>query len=225
MPCHAHHSLRRFGRIVLTLLLGAGWIAGFLTHSPARAPLRLPSAVDARIKAGDLIFRIGSEWQSDAVRGAGVFFARREKQGDPYSHVGMLIGVPGHWQVLHSVPSEAPGRASAVVVDELDFFLAPERARGMAIYRVEADEKARVAAVRHAQSRLGAPFRLVADDTEGQYCTTLIWYAWRHAGIDLGARFEYLNAPLATGNYLLPHSLRTAERLRLLYASSDGASL
>jgi cell wall-associated NlpC family hydrolase len=220
-------SLRRYKRILLAFcfLFGAGWLVSFLAHSPASVPLFLPPAVDARVKAGDLIFRIGNEWQSDAVRGVGVFFAKREKQGDPYSHVGMLIGAPGHWQVLHSVPSEAPGRASAAIVDELDFFLAPERARGMAIYRVEADEKARAAAVRHAQSRIGAPFRLVADDTEGQYCTTLIWYAWQHAGVDLGARFEHLEAPLATGDYLLPHSLRMAERLRLLHVAGENAPL
>ncbi|MDR2129241.1 MAG: hypothetical protein LBP52_09295 [Burkholderiaceae bacterium] len=189
----------------------------------AGAPLGLPPAVDARVKAGDLIFRIGNEWQSDAVRGAGAFFAapRTEKRGDPYSHVGMLVGAPGHWQVLHSVPAEAPGRKSAVVVDDLDFFVAPERARGIAIYRVEADEQARAAAVRHAQARLGVPFRIVADDAEGQYCTTLIWFAWQKAGVDLGARFEHLNAPLAAGNYLLPHSLRMAERLRLLHAAGD----
>ncbi|MDR3159743.1 MAG: hypothetical protein LBU11_12245 [Zoogloeaceae bacterium] len=53
---------------------------------------------------------------------------------------------------------------------------------------------------------------------KGQYCTTLIWYAWQHAGVDLGARFEYLSVPLSSGHYLLlPHSLRSAKRLRLLY--------
>jgi hypothetical protein len=220
----ARHRVRRAGwlALALLLLLCVGWGANVLLH-PTLTPVDLPSVVDARLKAGDLIFRIGNEWQGDAVRGMASILASREKRGDPYSHVGMLIGAPERWQVLHAVPSEVAGRASAVVVDELDFFLAPERTRGIAIYRVEADEEARAAAVHHARSRLGTPFRLVANDTEGQYCTTLVWYAWQHAGIDLGARFEHLNAPLAAGDYLLPHSLRMAERLRLLHASGDNA--
>jgi cell wall-associated NlpC family hydrolase len=214
---------RRIGQAVLALLflLCAGWGVSVWRHLAPNAPIHLSPAVDASIKAGDLIFRIGNEWQGDAVRGISSLWAAREKRGDPYSHVGMLVGAPGHWQVLHSVPSEAQGRANAVVVDELDFFLASERARGIAIYRVEADEEARAAAVLHARSRLGTPFRLVANDTEGQYCTTLIWYAWQYAGIDLGARFEHLNVPLAEGDYLLPHSLRMAKRLRLLHISGD----
>lgn len=216
------HSMRRnIGRLALLLLflLVAGWGMRVWLYPTTSALITLSPTVDASLKAGDLIFRIGNEWQGDAVRSITSLWSTRSKRGDPYSHVGMLVGTSGHWQVLHSVPAEVEGRASAVVVDELAFFLAPERTRGIAIYRVEADEAARAAAVRHAESRLGTPFRLVANDTEGQYCTTLIWYAWQHAGIDLGASFEYLNAPLTEGDYLLPHSLRVAERLQLLHVA------
>jgi hypothetical protein len=129
----------------------------------------------------------------------------------------MLIGAPGHWRVLHAVPAEIPGRENAVVIDSLDFFLAPARNRGIAIYRVKATDEARATAARHALQRLGTPFRVVENDEEGQYCTTLIWYAWKNAGVDLGARFEHLSVPLASGLYLLPHSLRMAEGLRLLH--------
>ncbi|MDR3087506.1 MAG: hypothetical protein LBU45_06095 [Azoarcus sp.] len=216
--------LRLFLRAALIfLLIGATWGAGvFLRrYAPTDAPIRLPSALELRLKAGDLIFRVGNEWQSDAVRGAESLLANRKKRSDPYSHVGMLIGAPGHWQVLHSTPAEAPGRPDAVVIDALDFFLAPERARGIAIYRVEADDETRTAAVHHARARLGVPFHIVADDTKGQYCTTLIWYVWQRAGVDLGARFEHLNVPFAAGNYLLPHSLRTARRLQLLHVAGS----
>jgi cell wall-associated NlpC family hydrolase len=205
----------RFSRMTRLLfaagLLAAGWaLISTGTSAPRSTPIVLAAEIDTRLRAGDLVFRIGNEWQSDVVRYAG-------GRGDPYSHVGMLIGAPGRWQVLHSVPAEVPGRESAVVSDELDFFLAPERARGIAIYRVEADDESRAAALHHARQRLGTPFRVVENDREGQYCTTLIWYAWQRAGIDLGAKFEYLDVPLASGHYLLPHSLRTAKRLYLLH--------
>jgi hypothetical protein len=230
---HARFRDRRgFWRFVLpVLLLGAGFIAVFLgarlvagdggRQEVAASPIVLPAPIAGQLAEGDLIFRIGHSWQSDVVRGVGQADKAQEKRGDPYSHIGMLIGAPGHWQVLHAVPAEIPGRKDAVVIDDLDFFLAPARSRGIAIYRVEAADEARAAAVRHARQRLGAPFRVVENDQEGQYCTTLIWYAWQHAGVDLGARFEYLSVPLSSGLYLLPHSLRTAGRLRLLYETPN----
>jgi hypothetical protein len=222
-PRAGRHRRRVFRRYVLPfLLLGAGlMIAVFLGaredegQEEAVAPIVLPAHLDGQLTEGDLIFRIGHGWQSEVVRG--LERQAQEKRGDPYSHIGMLIGAPGHWQVLHAVPAEVPGRKDAVVIDDLDFFLAPARSRGIAIYRVEASGQERAAAVQHARQRLGTPFRVVEDDPEGQYCTTLIWYAWQHAGVDLGARFEYLSVPLSSGHYLLPHSLRSAERLRLIY--------
>ncbi|MDR1462564.1 MAG: hypothetical protein LBI68_05430 [Azoarcus sp.] len=194
---------------------GACLLAGAVAHAVPEAGIELPADVVSRLEVGDLVFRIGSGWQSEIVRG--VARERREKQGDPYSHVGMLVGSPAHWQILHAVPAEIPGRADAVVRDDLDFFLAPGRAQGVAIYRVAADAATRTAAADYALQRLGMPFRIVENDQEGQYCTTLVWRAWQYAGVDLGARFKYLEIPLAAGDYLLPHSLRTAPGLRLLF--------
>jgi len=189
----------------------------------------LPAEVSSRLLAGDLIFRIGDGWQSEVVRG----MASKQRRGDPYSHVGMLVGSPEHWQVVHAVPAEMPDRADAVVRDDLVFFLSPERARGVAIYRIAAADAPRAAAVEYALQRLGTPFRVVENDNEGQYCTTLVWAAWKRAGIDLGARFEHLEVPFSAGDYLLPHSLRTAPSLQLVfehnppstaYAIHDGAT-
>ena len=189
----------------------------------------LPAEISSRLQAGDLIFRIGDGWQSEVVRG----MAGRQRQGDPYSHVGMLVGSPGHWQVVHAVPAERPNRADAVVRDDLGFFLSPERARGVAIYRIAATAAPRATAVEYALQRLGTPFRVVENDREGQYCTTLVWAAWQRAGVDLGARFEHLEVPFSAGDYLLPHSLRTAPGLQLVfehrppatpYAVHDGAT-
>ncbi|MCL2160459.1 MAG: hypothetical protein FWH56_01015 [Betaproteobacteria bacterium] len=182
----------------------------------------LPTDISSQLQPGDLIFRIGDGWQSDVVRGMA---SAQQQRGDPYSHVGMLIGSPGHWQVVHAVPAEKPGRTDAVVRDDLDFFLSPERARGVAIYRIAATAASRAAAVEYVLQRLGTPFRIVGNDHEGLYCTTLVWAAWQRAGVDLGARFEYLEIPLTAGDYLLPHSLRTAPGLQLVFEHGSNTPL
>jgi hypothetical protein len=91
------------------------------------------------------------------------------------------------------------------------------RTRGIAIYRVEANAKARSTAVRYAHTRIDTPFRIVENDKEGQYCTTLIFYAWQQAGVEIQAPFEHLDLPFASGDYLMPHSLRSSPCLRLIY--------
>jgi len=183
------------------------------TDKPNSA-IALPAEISAQLQPGDLIFRIGDDWQSDAVRGVA---NTRQQRGDPYSHVGMLVGSSEHWQVIHAVPAEKPDQLDGVVRDELEFYLAPERARGVAIYRVAADDAPRAIAVEYVQERLGTPFRVVENDREGLYCTTLVWAAWQRAGVDLGAPFQSLEVPFARGEYLLPHSLRTAPGLQLVF--------
>jgi hypothetical protein len=201
--------------ILFCLALIAAGAAFFMRGMGGPAPaIVLPNEIHSRLQPGDLIFRIGDGWQSEVVRGV---TNTRKKRGDPYSHVGMLVGSPGHWQVVHAVPAETPNRTNTIVRDDLDFFLSPERARGVAIYRVAADAVSRTAAVEYVLRRLGTPFRIVENDHIGQYCTTLIWAAWQRAGVDLGARFEHLEVPFSAGDYLLPHSLRTAPGLQLIF--------
>jgi hypothetical protein len=162
----------------------------FLFPDKDAPALFLPVEMDARIREGDLIFRIGTEWQGVVVRELNASDYSSAGTEDPYTHVGILSGKAGHWHVVHNTPSEKPGVADGVVEDDLAFFMAPERARGIAIYRVSEDEKTRTAAVAFARARLGAPFFLTEDDTEGNYCTTLVWKAWQQAGIDLDVRFD-----------------------------------
>jgi hypothetical protein len=203
-------TVRRWLPVCLLLLVGGAVglaLSGRWGGSDVQSLAALP--VD-RLQEGDLIFRIGTDWRSEAVRGAA-------DDPDPYSHVGLLVGSPKRWQVLHSTPAEKPGRADGVVLDDLAFFTAPERARGIALYRVAAGVDERAAAVRFALSRLGAPFRLVDNDTEGNYCTTFVWRAWREAGVDLGIRFERVTVFSDSAHYLFPPALRRSTLLKLLY--------
>jgi hypothetical protein len=187
----------------------------------ASSPLFPSARILAIWREGDLVFRIGTNWQSETVRGAD---GPENGKTDPYSHVGLLVGSPERWQVLHSTPAEKPERSDGVVLDDLAFFAAPERARGIALYRVAASASERAAAVRFAHSRLGKPFRLVDNDTEGYYCTTFVWRAWREAGVDLGARFKRISVFFDSAHYLFPSTLRASPSLKLLYerATEDG---
>ncbi len=159
-------------------------------------------------RAGDLVFRQGTEHFSDAVM---------HVDGGPYTHVGMLIGSPGNWKIIHATPPEVPGRAAGVVIDDLSFYLDPARARLHAVYGVTAHPDQRSAAVTAAIARIGDPFRL--GDPAGTYCTELIWGAWKKAGVDLGVKFTELALPLLEGRYLLPGDLAASTTLRWLGGS------
>lgn len=159
----------------------------------------------ADARAGDLIFRAGTESVSAAV----LAIDRGE-----FSHVGLLAGEPGAWTVVHATPSEVSGRADGVVEDSLAFFLDPQRSRGHAVFHVDADDQRRADAVRQARAALGRPFRMA--DPAGTYCTLLVWAAWRDAGLDLEVGFTRLALPLMQGRYLLPSGLGASPRLRRL---------
>lgn len=155
--------------------------------------------------AGDLIFREGTESVSDAVRAVDT---------GEFTHVGLLLGGPGRWQVLHAVPAEVAGRADGVVIDSLAFFLDRRRARNHAVFHVHADAAQRARALAQARAMLGRPFRIA--DAAGSYCTALVWSAWMQAGVDLQVRFTTLPIPLLPGRYLLPSTLQHSPRLTRL---------
>lgn len=192
-------AVLRGALVTATLLCGP--VSAETVHAPD-SPGLPPGA-----KAGDLIFREGTEAVSAAVLSV---------DGGPYSHVGMLLGSPGQWQVIHATPAEVPGRDDGVVIDALAFYLAPARALAYAVFQVDADPAQRAAAVQAAHARLGAPFRLA--DPAGTYCTELVWAAWQAAGVDLDVRFTALALPLLAGDYLLPGELAASPRLQPLAA-------
>lgn len=163
------------------------------------------SRAETAFQAGDLIFREGTETVSELVMMA-------DSKGS-YSHVGMLIGTPGAWQVIHATPEEVTGRGDAVVIDDLDFFISPERSLRYAVYRVEALSKQHEQAVNAALSMLGRPFSI--HQGRGTYCTTLVWQAWRDAGIDLQVSYTEIQLPLFSGQYLLPSNLLASPLLHL----------
>ena len=181
--------------------LGAALLSGAGFGYAWAATPSLP--IDAQ--AGDLIFREGTEAVSSAVMAV---------DGGAYTHVGMLVRKDDTWKVLHATPSEVAGRPDGVVLDSIDFYLDPQRARQWAVYGVEADASEREQAVKAALGMLGKPFRIA--DASGTYCTVLLWNAWRTAGVDLEVTFTPLNLHLLPGQYLLPSALLASPKVRLL---------
>lgn len=163
-------------------------------------------------QAGDLIFRRGTEPVSDMVMMA-------DSQQTAYSHVGMLVGEPGHWEVVHATPQEVEGRGDAVVVDDLTFFISPERSLQYTVFHVNAGKSEREKAVDLALKRVGEPF--FVDNGEGLYCTTLVWWAWRDAGIDLQVTFMEVTLPLMQGHYLMPSGLLSSPLLSEMQVDSQ----
>lgn len=202
--------------------VGAAGLPLALVPGVAPVPLLaqpLPS-LPIGTQAGDVIFRQGTEAVSHMVRAL--------DQG-VYSHVGLLVGQPGAWQVVHATPAERPGQPDAVVLDSLEFFLAPQRARAFAVDRVEAPSaQARQQAVAWALAQVGRPFALQGKDhaagadastDDGIYCTTLVWQAWQRSGLDWQVAFIQVQMPLLGGRYLLPSALAQSPRLqRLVWA-------
>ncbi|KXU36757.1 hypothetical protein AXK12_02995 [Cephaloticoccus capnophilus] len=166
-------------------------------------PATCAQALPPEAQPGDLIFRRGTSLDSAVVLSV---------DGGEFSHVGMLLGAPGAWQVIHAVPSEVPGRDDGVVIDELAFFLDPARSQTHAVYHVQASPEQRAQAIEQALAARGLTFRLA--DPAGTYCTLLIWRAWLDAGLDLEVSFTPLTLPLMQGDYLLPGPLARSRHLR-----------
>lgn len=146
---------------------------------------------------GDLIFRQGNAAVSDVVLLA--------DSQSLFSHVGMLIGGPQQWQVIHATPEEIPGRGDKVVIDSLEFFISPERSEHYEVYHVNAPPEAREKAVKAALQQLGEAFTI--KNGEGLYCTTLIWHSWLAGQVDLDVQFTEVKLPLVNGYYLMPSGL------------------
>lgn len=186
--------------LVISLFASTGALAADL----------LPSGA----KAGDLIFREGTEVVSAAVLAV---------DRGTFSHVGMLVREASQWKVVHATPSEVAGRPDSVVLDDLRFYLDPSRSRRHAVFQVtEVNERQRASAVASALQQVGRPFSMTSN--EGTYCTILIWQSWMDAGKNLDVSFTRLNIPLMQGDYLLPGILAKSRHLKMLDAPSQNVA-
>ena len=130
---------------------------------------------DVELKAGDVVFRRGSGFTSQAVLIA--------EKGGSYSHTGIVVDSAGVPMIVHAVPGEPEFEddEDRVKMEHPQAFFHPMRAQQGAVYRHVDSIAARQAAVRALQIYQRHPlFDHDYDDTDTTklYCTELVVHAY-----------------------------------------------
>lgn len=130
---------------------------------------------DVELKAGDVVFRRGSGFTSQAVLIA--------EKGGAYSHTGIVVDSAGVPMIVHAVPGEPESEddEDRVKMEHPQAFFHPMRAQQGAVYRHVDSIAARQAAVRALQIYQRHPlFDHDYDDTDTTklYCTELVVHAY-----------------------------------------------
>ncbi|ENS2153897.1 YiiX/YebB-like N1pC/P60 family cysteine hydrolase [Escherichia coli] len=144
---------------------------------------------------GDLVFREGDEAISAVIRTI---------DNSGFSHVGMFYTYNGKQLIIHATPGEnnTPG---GVITEPLKTFVENARNGNVSCYKVNATAIQRHQAISHALNRLGEPFSV--QPGKGFYCTELVWYAWKYAGIDISPEKTTITLPFLSGNMILPQNI------------------
>jgi len=132
---------------------------------------------DVELKAGDVVFRRGAGFTSQAV-----LFADR---GGAYSHTGIVVDSAGVLMIVHAVPGEPDfeGDEDRVKMERPEDFFHPMKALEGAVYRHADSCVARQAAMQALKIYRRHPlFDHDYDDTDTTqlYCTELVVYAYSH---------------------------------------------
>ncbi len=130
---------------------------------------------DVELRAGDVVFRKGSGFTSQAVLIA--------EKGGAYSHTGIVVDSAGVLMIVHAVPGEPDfeGDEDRVKMERPEDFFHSMKASQGAIYRHIDSCAAQQAAVRALQTYQRHPlFDHDYDDTDttSLYCTELIVHAY-----------------------------------------------
>lgn len=170
---------------------------------------------DAKLRAGDVVFRRGGGLTSQAVLAADV-------DGN-YSHVGIVVDSAGTMMIVHAVPGEPDfeGDVDRVKMDRPEHFFSTEftvvgevcRPRDSLIAR-------RASEVAMAQYRRGTLFDHDYDDldTTRMYCTELIAYAFRQAGHEVvGDERHKVGFPIMQASVIFPSDIHSSPFLETKY--------
>lgn len=166
---------------------------------------------------GDLVFRRGTGLLSHVVTSA-------SKDG-VYSHIGILKKIGNEWFVIHAVPDEPDfeGDSDRVKIDSLSrFFMSDRAVRGM-IARITEDTLAasKAACTAWEMARRGILFDHDYNlaDTSRMYCSELVEFAYRKAGICLSeGRRTQIHVPAMGGTYLMPDDIAHNRKLKIIYS-------
>lgn len=167
------------------------------------------------LQEGDLAFRCGRSIASNTILTA-------DAVGE-YSHVGIVVKQNNRFKIIHAVPDERDSEydTDRVKIDDLQTFFKPERSISGAIMRVNDSTIATTAAHRALQIfERGTLFdhNYNLSDSSKMYCTELIYFVYKEAGIDLTeGRRSNIKLPAVSGIYIFPSDIQKNSILQLLY--------
>ena len=173
------------GKVLLLLLPVIAVCCSSCSQAPeSKAAVPLYERLDtALLQEGDLLFRLGTGLESQAV-----VATDRNAQ---YSHVGLLVRENGVWKVLHAVPGEEAetGGEEVLKKDVLPVYFSPMRAVSLCVMRYDTTAEALCEICRQGM-RLYAkriPFDHSYDitDSSKMYCTEFVIHVFHCAGVDL----------------------------------------
>lgn len=163
------------------------------------------------LKNGDIVFRKGRGFISQMV-----LLADRQS---PFSHTGIIIKKKFDLFVLHAVPDESDDGTDKIKLESLSNFLSSKKTEAAVVYRLKDDstnisDKASRKAEEYLKENVLFDSALDLSTEDKLYCTELVWKAFKYAGIDLiDGKFDHLNAPLGSGNYIFPSRLLGSKHL------------
>ena len=164
---------------------------------------------------GDLIFRKGIGAKSRAVLNVDT--------GGIYSHSGIIVRNDSGFRVVHITPGERKHgeRYDKIKAEPIEEFWSRDKAQNGAIYRLKNNVPCTQAgrqALRLLRKGILFDHDYELGDTTQMYCTELIWYVYRQAGIDIthGKRSR-VNVPLYSGTYIFPSDIYRNKDFQLIY--------
>jgi len=174
------------------------------------------SLLAAGPRDGDVVLVRGQSLESRLVLGAA--------PGSSYSHAGLIVRSRGEPAVVHIAPNSGTGGEGTVEVTPISDFLLGRTYVAARLLRLEPDrpELASTAAslalrAFREQRSFDAAFDL-RDDSQ-LYCTELVWWAFREAGVDL-VDDDLTELPFVGHPVLLPDALDRSEKLRTLFSTA-----
>lgn len=153
------------------------------------------------LRTGDLVFRRGFGTESRLII---------EAQGPdrvPFSHVGMVVS-EHPVMIVHATTSDDPAHPNSVISSSLPEFLSMGDMAGVA--RPAWSDALKAAAAGRARGMTGEAFRLVPDDPDALYCTTLIEKSFE-PDLKLDLPRDVVKVPVVGGSYLFPAALWEAD--------------
>ena len=173
----------------------------------------LPKGV--RLKAGDVVFRRGGGFTSQVVLAA-------DRKGN-YSHTGIVAEAEGKMMIVHAVPGEHEfdDDVDRVKMDTPERFFSSEYAFIGEICRpLDSITAINAAAEAYKIYKRNVLFDHEYDDrdTTKMYCTELVVFAFKKAGVDLvGIERHTVRLPILKAECIFPSDIHESPYLETVF--------